>query len=322
MAARERGVDEIAAVRMAFGYRQLVAVLDGAPDLVDVGEVDLRVDAAGEQVQPQRDDADVAGALTVAEQAALDPVSAGLVAQFGCRNSCSAVVVRVQAQDDRIARVQMPVHPLDRVGVDVRRRHLDGGGQVHDQRHIGGRLDDVCDRVADVDGVLQLGSGVGLRAVLVAPQRARVLLGFLDALARAVGCDGLHRFPIGAEYHAALQDRRRVVEVHDRARRAFTRQERAFDQLGPTLRQHLDGDVVGDGALGDDLADEVEVGLARRREADLDLLVAHADQEIEHAPLAGRAHRVDQRLVAVAQVDRAPHGGASMILSGQVRSRN
>ena len=27
---------------------------------------------------------------------------------------------------------------------------------------------------------------------------------------------------------------------------------------------------------------------------------------VEHAQLAGRVHRVDQRLVAVAQVDRAP----------------
>ena len=203
----------------------------------------------------------------------------------------------------------MPVHPLDRVGVDVRRRHLDGGGQVHDQRHIGGGLDDVGDGVADIDGVLQFGAGIGLRAVLVAPERARILLGLLDALTRSVGCDGLDRFPVGTKYHAALQDRRRVVEVHDRARRAFTRQERAFDQLGPALRQHLDGDIVGDGALGDDFADEVEVGLARGWEADLDLLVAHADEQVEHAALAARAHRVYQRLVAVAEVDGTPHRG-------------
>ena len=97
VAAGERGVDQIAAVRVALGHGQLVAVLDGAADLVDVGEVDLRVDAAGEQVQAQRHQADVAGALAVAEQAALDAVGAGLVAQFGCGDGGSAVVVRVQA---------------------------------------------------------------------------------------------------------------------------------------------------------------------------------------------------------------------------------
>ena len=138
VAAGERGVDQVAAVRMAFVYGQLVAVLDGAADLVDVGEVDLRVDAAGEQVEAQRDQADVAGALTVAEQAALDAVGAGLVAQFGCGDGGSAVVVRVQAQDDRVAAGQVAAHPLDRVGVHVGRRHLDGGGQVHDQRRTRG----------------------------------------------------------------------------------------------------------------------------------------------------------------------------------------
>ena len=43
----ERGVDQVAAIRVALVDGELVAVLDGAADLVDVGEVDLRVDAAG-----------------------------------------------------------------------------------------------------------------------------------------------------------------------------------------------------------------------------------------------------------------------------------
>ena len=55
---------------------------------------------------------------------------------------------------------------------------------------------------------------------------------------------------------------------------------------------------------------EVEVGLARRREADLDLLVAHAHEQVEHDALALGAHRVDERLVAVAEVDGAPDRGA------------
>ena len=84
---------------------------------------------------------------------------------------------------------------------------------------------------------------------------------------------------------------------------------RALDQLLAALRQHLDRHVVGDQVVLDELADEVEVGLARRREADLDLLEAHLHQGVEHAPLARRVHRVDQRLVAVAEVDRAPQRG-------------
>jgi hypothetical protein len=75
---------------------QAGAVLDGAADLVDVGEVDLRVDALAEQVHAQRDQVDVAGALAVAEQAALDAVGAGHHAQLGGRDRGAAVVVRVQ----------------------------------------------------------------------------------------------------------------------------------------------------------------------------------------------------------------------------------
>ena len=56
----------------------------------------------------------------------------------------------------------------------------------------------------------------------------------------------------------------------------------------------------------DDRADEVEIGLRGGGKGDLDLLEPHVDQELEHAVLALDAHRLDQRLIAVAKVDRAP----------------
>ena len=118
--------------------------------------------------------------------------------------------------------------------------------------------------------------------------------------------------PVGVEDDPPLQGAGRVVEVDDRLPGAAQRLEGALDQLVAGLGEHLDRDVVGDQVLLDELADEVEVGLAGGREADLDLLVAHPDQQLEHPPLAVGGHRVDQRLVPVAQVDRAPargHGG-------------
>ena len=92
--AGEGGEDEVAAVRGALGYGQLVAVFDRPPDFVHVGEVDLRVDALAEHVHAQGDQVYVAGALTVAEEAAFDPVCAGQVAQFrgghaGARGHCA-----------------------------------------------------------------------------------------------------------------------------------------------------------------------------------------------------------------------------------------
>ncbi len=94
--------------------------------------------------------------------------------------------------------------------------------------------------------------------------------------------------------------------MHDRPRGAGDALVRPLDQLRPALHQHLDGDVVGDHVVGDELAHEVEVGLAGRREPDLDLLEPHLHEHVEHAALALRIHGVDQGLVAVAQVHTAP----------------
>src|SRR5262249_44794272 len=43
-----------------------------------------------------------------------------------------------------------------------------------------------------------------------------------------------------------------------------------------------------------------------RREADRDLLDAELEEQVEHAALARGVHRLDERLVAVAKVGRAP----------------
>ena len=88
--------------------------------------------------------------------------------------------------------------------------------------------------------------------------------------------------------------------------RAGQRLEGALDQLLPALDEHLDGDVVGDQVLLDDLALEVEVGLRGGGEPDLDLLEADLDQGTEQLQLALGVHGVDQRLVPVTQVDAGP----------------
>src|SRR5690606_35289767 len=92
--AGEGRVDQVAHVRVARVDLTLVALLPRATDLVDVGEVDLRVDALGEQVHTQGDQVDVAGALAMPEQAALDAVGAGHHGQLGGGDGGAAVVVR------------------------------------------------------------------------------------------------------------------------------------------------------------------------------------------------------------------------------------
>ena len=81
--AGEGGVDELAGVGGARGHVHAGGPLDGAADLVDVGQVEHGVDALAEEVEGQGDQVDVAGALAVPEQAALDAVGAGHEAELG-----------------------------------------------------------------------------------------------------------------------------------------------------------------------------------------------------------------------------------------------
>ena len=243
-------------------HRDLVAVLDGATDAIDVAHVELRVDALAEQVHAQGDQADVAGALAVAEEASLDAVGPGHVAELGGSHGRAAVVVGVQREHDAVAASQVAAHPLDRVGVDVGRGHLDGGGQVDDDLAVGGGLPDLGHGVADLDGELQLGAGVGLGGVLEEDLGlVGDLLGVLLAQLRAVHGDVLDAVLVEPEDHATLQRGRGVVEVHDRLLGAADRLEGALDQVLARLGQHLDDHVVGDQVFFDELAHEVEVGL-------------------------------------------------------------
>ena len=305
--AGESGEDQVAAVRVALRNAQLVAVLDGTADQVDVGEINLRVDTLGQHVQAQGDQADVTGALAVAEEAALDAVGAGHVAQLGGGDAGTAVVVRVQRQNDGVAAVEVAVHPLDGVCVDVRSDHLHGRRQVDDDWVLRRRVDDINHGIDNFLGVLNLGAGVGLRRVLPTPVGVRVVL--RDGLnqLRGVGGNLLDCVLVLTEHNIALQDRGGVVEVNDDVLSAGARLEGAADQVLASLNQNLDGDVVRDHVLLNDLAHEVVIGLGSGRESDLNFLVAHLNQQLEHPALALRAHRINQRLVAIAQVDGTPN---------------
>ena len=204
---RERGEDQVAAVRGTLVHLQLVAVLDGLADTVNVREINLRVNALGIQVQAQGHQVDVTGALAVTEQAALDAVRASQVAQLGGGHAGAAVVVRVQRENDVLAVVQVAVHPLHRVGVHVRGGHLDGCGQVHDQlAAVLANLQLVGHGVDHAGRVLQLGAGEGLGRVLVDNLRiGNHLLFVLAAQARTLQSDVEHALLILVEHHAALQ---------------------------------------------------------------------------------------------------------------------
>ena len=287
---------------------ELVAVLRDPPQVVDVGEVELRIHPLGEHVEREGHDVHVAGALPVSEQGPLDPLRPGHEGELRRRHPGPPIVVRVKAQDDALPVADVPSEPLDLVGVDVGGRHLDGGRQVDDQPPGWSRLVDVHHRLADLDRVVELRPGEALRRVLVDPLRPRAGLGELADELRAVHRDLGDPGPVEPEDHPPLEGRGRVVEVDDGPLRAREALEGAGDELGSRLGEDLDGHVVRDRVVLDEVAAEVEVGVRGGGEAHLDLLEPHLHEGLEHALLALLVHRVDEGLVAVAKVDAAPDG--------------
>ena len=209
-------------------------------------------------------------------------------------------------ENDRIALGDMAAEPLDLIGIHVRRRHFDCRRKIQNRLVLRRGLPHLVHGITDLDGEIELGAGEALGAVLEHP----LCLGLLQCLLAHAACtldgDVDDAGLVETEHDTALHGRGRVVQMHDRALSAAQRLERAFDQLGTRLREHLNDYIVGDQIALDQLAHEVEVCLRRRRKSDLDLLEARLDQQIEHPPLACRIHRLDECLIAIAQIHAAP----------------
>ena len=212
----------------------------------------------------------------------------------------------VQRQNDGIPAVQVAVHPLDGIGVHVRRGHLHGGGQIHNNRILGCGIHDLHHGVTHLLGVGNLRAGKGLGGVLPAPIRVWVLGGNLLDQLRRVCSQLLNGVLVFAEHHVALQDRCGIVQVHNHIFCALAGFKGAPDQMLTGLHQYLDGHVVGNEVVFDNVPYEIKISLGGRGETHFNLLVAHTHQQFKHAVLALGAHRIDQGLVAVAQVHRTP----------------
>ena len=72
------------------------------------------------------------------------------------------------------------------------------------------------------------------------------------------------------------------------------------------MNENLNSDIVGNQIFFDELTNKIKVGLTGRRETHFDFGEANLAEFFEHAALALGVHRVNQRLVAIAQVDRTP----------------
>src|SRR6266446_1012798 len=310
MRSRKGGIDEVPGVGMPGMDRQTVTVLGDATQVIDVAEVELGVDTHGKQVHRQVDDIDIAGAFAVAKQRPRDAVGPRHDAELRGGHTAAAIIVGVQRQNDLVPTADGAQKPLDDISVDVWCVALHRGWQVQDDLvGLVVRLDDIHHGLTNLHRELGLRQRKTLRRVLIAHGGSRN--GLLQISGECGGTGGYVNDPglVKTEDHATLQGIRRVVEVHDGPGGPLDSLVRALDQLLTALCEHLDGHILGDEILADQQAHEVIVGLTGRGKTNFDLLESYLHEDFKHAPLALDVHRVDERLVAITQVHRAPQRG-------------
>ena len=286
VAAGERGVHEVANVRVARMHRKTVAIFGDATQRIDIADVQLGVDTHCEQVHRQIDDVYVSGALAVAKQRSFHPIGASHHPELGGGDTAAAIVMRVQADLHAGPIADVASEPLDDIAVHVWRVALHRCRQVEHDRPFRRWLDDVHHGVTDVERELGLGEGEAFGRILVTNLAGTHGLFQLAGHTRRV--DGYidDARLIEIEDGLALQRIGGVVKMHDCFAATLQAFIGAFQQFFTTLHQDLDGDVVGNEVLLDQFANEVEVGLACRRKADLDLFETHLHEGVEHAPFA------------------------------------
>jgi hypothetical protein len=89
--------------------------------------------------------------------------------------------------------------------------------------------------------------------------------------------------------------------------RAAERLATADDEILAALAKNLERDIVGDAFLLDEAAAKIEFDLRSGRETDLDFLEADFHEQLKILEFLLDAHGLGEGLVAVAQVDAAPH---------------
>ena len=90
----------------------------------------------------------------------------------------------------------------------------------------------------------------------------------------------------------------------------------ACDQVLACLHEHLHSDVVRDQVFIDQAAHEVELNLRGGRKTHLDLFKAALQKRVKKGEFLLDGHRIDQRLVTVAQIDARPDRGAGDLTIG------
>ena len=260
-------------------------------------------------IQSKCHDVYVARALAIAEKSSFYAVGSGEQSHFRVCYSATSVVVRMRGQHYRVAVLKIIVHVFDLAGIDVRHTARNGDGQIYNSLFVRCRLPHVEHGVANLKRVLRLGAretfGRVLESVVAAVALGKFFKEF-SPVRRYLEDFGF----VFAENLLALGYRSGIIKMNYDVFRAAYSFESLFYYVLAALREHLKRHVVGNELVLDEPARELVFGLACGGESYFDFLKSDFDEIGEKFELFFERHRVYERLIAVAKIDRAPNGRA------------
>ena len=128
-----------------------------------IGEIQLWINPMAVHIHCQCDCVNISGAFTIAEQTAFNAICTSQQAKFRICNPCTAVIVRMKGQNDRVTVFEILMHVFDLRGINMRHRHLYGGRQIDNHRFVRCRLHDIQYGIADFQRIFRFCSGKALR---------------------------------------------------------------------------------------------------------------------------------------------------------------
>lgn len=271
-------------------------------------KVDARINPLSVHIERYCHEAAVAGAFTVSEQAPFHTVRPSHHAQFRCGNPGAAIIMCVQAYHHTFAIGNVAAEILDLIGVDIGRCRLNRSGEVEDNWMVGRGLQHIHHCAAHFQTEIEFSSGEGFRAVLEMPVGVGPLPGLVTHSFGTGDRDFAHLGLAHPEHDVTPCRADCVVKVDDGRPRTVETFEAGADQIFPALGQYLNQDILGNTARFDQPADEIEFGRTCAGEADFDFFHTDFYQHVEKPTFFDRIHRIDDRLVAIAQVCTEPAG--------------
>ena len=112
--------------------------------------------------------------------------------------------------------------------------------------------------------------------------------------------------PTRVEDVVSLTGRGRIVEMENDVLRACQGFQRAKDEILAALSEDLNRDIVWDPVLLDETTAKIKLDLRGRRKTNFDFLESDTDKHVEVFDFFIHAHRLRERLIAVAQIHAAP----------------